>query len=77
MLAGKGGVRREIQRRSRKAWTLQKLKGRFMEGIFGERVGPEVKRVFWVVHSEEGLGCGLRDLRDLERIRRERRRGIL
>ncbi len=25
-----------------------------------------------MVHSAEGLGCGLRDLRDLERIRRER-----
>jgi hypothetical protein len=42
-------VRREIQRRSRKAWTLQKLKGWFREGIFGEAVGPEVRRVFWVV----------------------------
>ncbi len=24
-----------------------------------------------MVHSAEGLGCGLRDLRDLKRIRRE------
>jgi len=34
---------------SRKAWTLQKLKGRFREGIFGEGAGPEVRRVSWVV----------------------------
>jgi len=40
VLAGKGGVRREIQRRSRKAWTLQKLKGRFREGIsLGRELG--------------------------------------